>query len=389
MKIHFVVASEQVMQNIVPIMMDPPDEVHIAVSEQMKSSLSLENLKRFIKKKVLCKYLIKPDFPSSIVEVSDWVRQYLRSPELQDAELTVNLTGGTKQMALGIYRALSQLAPNTHAIYVDTLSRHVESVPLDNIILSKMEEDIPERLLSTQLQFYAYGHYVSPSNTSYDDSISNRKVLTKNLLEESYRSGYNLIKAINSFAGGRGSRRISPSNYTSWSLTFSKDDIDKGRWSDLLDKIVTAGLVDCEAEDGALRKYVPKSYEAYLYLTGGWLEEYCYTAFSLLPEFEVMHNIEIRSIKDNTVTNELDVVIGYHNRMAIIECKASATEGIINDAMYKLNGLSRVLGGTLAAKVLVCPLIIPSGQRSSEHGIVTISDRDDMFHLGDRLKKLL
>lgn len=389
MKVHFVVASEQVIQNIIPLMMDPPDEVHIAVSEQMKGSLSFENLKRFIKNKVACKYFIKPDFPSSVVEVSDWVRQYLSSPELRDAELTVNLTGGTKQMALGIYRALSQLAPKTQAIYVNTLSEHIEFIPLDNAPPTRTKEEIPKQLLSTQLQFYAHGHRMQSPGASCDDSINDRKALTRNLLEESYKGGYNLVKAINSSAGNQSSQRISPSNYKSWRLTFSKDEIDKRRWSYLLDQIVTTGLVDTDTDDAALRKYVPKSYEAYFYLTGGWLEEYCYNVASSIPEFEVMHNVKITSIKDDNVANELDVVIGHHNRMAIIECKASASEGIVNDAMYKLNGLSRVLGGTLAAKVLVCPLMAPSDQRSGEHGIITISHRDDMFHLDDQLKDLL
>ena len=143
MKIHFVVASEQVIQNIIPIMMDPPDEVHIAVNEQIKSSLPLENLKRFIENKVLVKYVIKPDFPSSVAEVSNWVEQYLSSLELRDAELTVNLTGGTKQMTLGIYRALSKSASKTHAIYVNTLSGCVEFVPLDDTTPSKIKESIP------------------------------------------------------------------------------------------------------------------------------------------------------------------------------------------------------------------------------------------------------
>ena len=387
MKIHFVVASEQVIQNIIPIMMDPPDEVHIAVNEEIKSSLSLENLKRFIKNKVSVKYLIKSNFPSSVAEVSNWVEQYLSSPKLRDAELTVNLTGGTKQMALGIYRALSKSAPKAQAIYVNTLSGCVEFVPLDDTTPPKIKESIPEGLLSIQLQFYAYGHDMHSSYSSHNNLISDRKSLTKNFLEESHRNGHNLVKAINSVAS-RYSGEISSSNYSSFSFVFNKEEIDRRRWSDLLDQIVTAGLVGYNI-DGGLYKYVPKSYEAYLYLAGGWLEEYCYNVVASLPGFEVIRNVIITSIQDDKVPNELDVVIGHNNRMAIIECKASSDEKIINNAIYKLNSLSRVLGGSLVTKILVCPMAKQSDQRSSEHGIIMINNLDDVIHLGDRLKNLL
>ena len=124
-------------------------------------------------------------------------------------------------------------------------------------------------------------------------------------------------------------------------------------------------------------------------MIGGWLEEYCYSVIASLPGFEVIRNATIASIQGDKVPNELDVVIGHNNRMAIIECKASSTEKIINNAIYKLNSLSRVLGGSLVTKILVCPMVKQSDQRSSEHGIIMINNLDDVIHLGDQLKNLL
>jgi hypothetical protein len=87
------------------------------------------------------------------------------------------------------------------------------------------------------------------------------------------------------------------------------------------------------------------------YLTGDWFEDYVYHLIKNhypLPDGAIALGLQIGAIEESeNADNELDVVFVYNNKIYLIECKTSMSNGelnIMNDTMYKSAALQKQFG---------------------------------------------
>ena len=131
MNIHVCLVSDQTLANIIPALMEKPALVVLVCSREMAN--------RKLDKR-LCKLLdaegiqvqIHGDAPDTdLKQITDFAYALIGKIEADhpQAEVTLNVTGGTKLMAMGFADSFRGFA--VRAIYTDTAHRRIETLPED------------------------------------------------------------------------------------------------------------------------------------------------------------------------------------------------------------------------------------------------------------------
>lgn len=114
------------------------------------------------------------------------------------------------------------------------------------------------------------------------------------------------------------------------------------------------------------------------YLTGGWFEEYIYHQFKVgldLSDDAIQCNVGIETMGGQ---NEFDVVLIYKNKLHVIECKTGLKRlRLFNQAVYKLASLDELLGIHTASYIISLSnyrdqenLLLPTyNDRAQQHDI--------------------
>ncbi|BBA37448.1 uncharacterized protein sS8_5531 [Methylocaldum marinum] len=140
--------------------------------------------------------------------------------------------------------------------------------------------------------------------------------------------------------------------------------------------------------------------DARFFANGGWLEQYVYSAVqSLKGELRAIQDIGrglevVRQNGGEPIHNELDVAFLAENRLYVIECKTRRfngereTGGAGADAIYRLEALSNLLGGLQARAMLVSyqPLSRAIQERASAYRITTCAGTE-LKTLKDKLRR--
>lgn len=249
--------------------------------------------------------------------------------------LGVNLTGGTKLMALATAEWAHVCA--IPAFYIDTEGEQVISVgsnwgyaPLPDVLT------VPGLLT-------ANGFEVEEANP---DPVPARRrdILTSLLRLGCTSAGEGALTRLNRLAlAAKGS-------------LYARDDgPEEAPWCDLLDLCQQAGTV--EADSG----YVAFPDEAgRKWCNGVWFEEYVrMTLFRLKLAQRIRDFASSVSVRRDGVRNELDALFTVRNRLFAIECKTSFMEGRSSEqqnraasALYKLDSLHDRLGGIMTRAML-------------------------------------
>ena len=376
MKLHICLLSAQLLANYLPIKLEKPDLVFFVSSAFTEKAGHTRQFEKMLKG--LGINYVKA---SQLAPTDDFVqlREYFLNlideiEQLNASEITLNITGGTKLMAIAANEILK--TKDTRVIYTNTQADKIEIIKDDD----SHSVQLPS-LLTINEYLEAYG--VSPKsynnqNQEWIDTVNSRKALTKQLVTY-FDKDKKFLGTLN-YCVQQALEKIPNSTQNILIEPQQKLSKLKATQCELLEKIESYGLIDFDKEQSCI--YF-KDVKASEYLGGFWLEEYAYfTAIDAGIE-EVHCGQAIQW--DKTTRNELDIILMHNNRLLIMECKTrnyDKNKEKDNDTIYKLDSVAEDLKGLYGAKWLL------SMDSAKEETLKRAKSQGIKFITGNELKNL-
>ncbi len=347
MHIHLCVVSAQLLANYIPIKMDKPNEVHLLSSIAMQKQGLTERFEKMLAQQgIPCvAHHNMPD--SGMAEIQRYTGQLYKQLEQQypDAQITVNITGGTKLMSIGLLDTFG--SAKHRIIYTDTAKDVLESVvdcsiePLSSVL------SIAEYLA-------AYGIKVDEVLSADDEwktrALQRRKAT--NVLSSTVKNPKvnKIITTLNAMALAalslNGEELLNPQQSFKWRIT------DEA-WLNVLTVLQQHNILELLPNKQDVIFY---NSERTRFLCGHWLEEYAWLIIEDLALNEVGCSVQI-SRDNSTSINELDIIAIHNNRLLIIECKTinfKNNRGKENsEILYKIDSIGEELRGLYGQKILL------------------------------------
>jgi len=318
--------SEQTIPNILAIHYFKPDEVLFISSEKMeamnKTSAILKTLERLGLNYKSDPVVVKED---SILDCHKKLNKRIEGKE--DADFLVNLTGGTKIMSIAAYEFFRQ-EYKCKMIYIPIpKNKFITPFPIkspDKPVTLDLRLDVVQYLI-------AYGLKVLNEEKlkKYKDEASHRRELSEYIVKH-----YQNIKALFSWLY----EQLSPyrnKNRCSFNEKFKDATFEE---SQFLEKFGFA------YHDSTVSKELTRS--EIKYLTGGWLEEFCFNIISEFIGKGIDDAVIGLRIKNNLgEENEFDVMFTKDNSLYFVECKSlDHPEDRSTYALYKIGALQKDFG---------------------------------------------
>ncbi|MGC8706552.1 MAG: Card1-like endonuclease domain-containing protein [Desulfurella sp.] len=250
--------------------------------------------------------------------------------------ILVNITGGTKIMALGAYDFFKN--PNLNStIYYKSIDKNFY------LILYPQAGQIPS---TCKLSIREYMSAVGTKIKSTQKQDSKKSNIAKKLFqafESDYETVLDITQKFREYRNNESARK-----------KILEEDEAKKAIKDLKNY--------CGITQEELDQFDFRSKETIDFFTGGWFEYYVFDQIKTLPVDDISCNIKIENDRD--VSNELDVVFIINNDLHIIECKTGEVKDYIEDVIYKSGQLRQNFG--LSAKSHLVILNPPSSEISQE-----------------------
>lgn len=261
----------------------------------------------------------------------------------ENQALTLNVTGGTKPMAIAAYEVFR--AQNLPIFYV-----HPET---DHLIWMYHPDHPPPRDLADRVKLnrflIAHGAQIRATGSPLGVPEPLRALTNE------------IIQAIDSYQ-----KALSTLNWAAQTAEnhLTSESIETHLWRDerfqaLLDLFHQAGYLTFKGQ-----RLVFPDEESRFYANGGWLETHVWgISLNLKKELglqDLCRGVQVeRRTCSGIVRNELDIALLANNRFYIIECKTArmssrpGTEEKGSNSLYKLDSLTDLLGGLMAKGMLV------------------------------------
>ncbi len=336
--------SDHTIPNILAIHHFKPDELlfisTIKMEEKNKVSAILMTLDRLALGYKSDSVIVIED---SILDCHKKIGEWIEGKE--DAEFVVNLTGGTKIMSIAAYEFFKDYS--SKMIYIP--------IPKNEFIVPfpKKRPGKPVKLdlrLSVIDYLTAYG--LTIVNKSHLDSYREETIKRKELSEwiaGNYDNLKNLLKWLCKLLR----------THRSDNQFILKDELlgASGEEKQLLSKL------NFDYKEGSVFKKISKS--EIKYLTGGWLEEFCFVKASELVGHGIDDAVIELQIKNRLGrNNEFDIMFTKDNALYFIECKSlDQNEDKKTDALYKVGALQKEFGLRVESFfVTTSPYILKDGK---------------------------
>lgn len=360
--IHVCMVSEQPTPNLTPVLDERfrPDKVVFLVTDDMRERAGW--LAGVIKTYGVD--VIERPIPDAwdVESVRDIVGDLLL--EFGDSGIALNVTGGTKPMAIAAFGVFSEFGKPVFYI-------HPEHDRLVWVNEKRFGFDLQDRVRIEN--FLAAHGYRTFNGVDRKPVMSGWRKVTAEIIRKIDVFG-RPMGVVNALAGS------AENKMGLLSMPIDHRARYNNSFAELLGIFSNAGLLE-EADGDRLR--FPDE-DSRFFVNGGWLEQHVKDALdSLRAELgihDIAQGIEICSSKNCTVKNEIDVAFLANNRLHVIECKTrrfDADESHGKDTLYKLDSLSAV-GGTRARAMLVSFRDLPEAdsRRAEELGIKAIVGTD-------------
>lgn len=339
---HICLVSEQTLPNYLGAIVPDafPKKVHLVVTSRMKERADILQKALEARGSGVEQYGLAEPRPDAVMEVLD------RIYEKTDADVAVNVTGGTKVMALTAVEWASIQDEPPFLFYVDTDSRQILQIG------GQMEQyEMRTALKLKELLKAGAGADISIQKNA---SLGGKE---RDLLESLIQVFLKNKTALELF--NKCSKEAERSLYTDMPY----GDIPEFRQAMSIAQEagklhVTSGKIKYESE------------EARFWCNGGWLEEFVKARLYKLKSLGLLDdwacNMEIfKEQKEGRGSrfspnpqNELDAAFTAANRFFAIECKTAnlAKTGGFSTASYKLDSLRKNLGGVLSRGMIISVL---------------------------------
>lgn len=326
MKIHVCLISAQDAPNLLPTL-DPtlkPDEVVLLVSSKMQpAATALAGVLKELGVKIHSVPIANEHDYSSIEQT---LLDVAAAHEGHD--ILLNLTGGTKLMALVAQSVAGEAG--WRSFYVD----------VDTDTIAWLDRESPPQRLGEQLRLRhylrSYGFELPESPTRPQISRAQRE-LTQTLIAQ-IGSLEAPITQLNWLAQQAEEQRrlISPMN---------QQQQDSRSLEALLRHFTDAGMLRVERDSLIFADEAARDFAK-----GGWLEHHVYDCVaSATGPLKIRDKAINLTVSSRGVVNELDIALMARNRLFVIECKTARMDKPeapkANDTLFKLAEVCRRVGG--------------------------------------------
>jgi len=313
---HVCLVSAQPLPNLIPILHQDlrPRRVVLLVSDDMQQRARTLG-------EILPQWgLAVESRPVSHTD-GDAVRKAVEAvlAERKGERVVLNVTGGTKIMALAAYEAFR--VAGQPVFYVDTDSDEIRFLwegpvlPMANVV-------------DTTTYLRAYGYKM----TEVRESVPDAWAVAARTMGAQVGRWREALLALNACCEGVAKHKLATPRPVEYSAGMGE----------VLSLLERHGLVRVEVARG--RRYLRfPGPEELGFIRGGWLEVYVYDLVRRM-EGALEPLMGVKCLSARGVTNELDVVFTFRNRLFIVECKSG--KGKHNKGMpYKLDAVRDKVGG--------------------------------------------
>lgn len=350
--------GEQPTPNLIPVFAEGPPgytSVQFLISDDRKIRSVAENLRR----------ALAEDEQTSTVQVLEhltmdaWDLRNARDDcaraikKHSIANVTVNLTGGTKIMSLAAYQAAR--AAGSPMVYVNTEAGELIRFGVDGepVAREPFNVKIP---IGTQLR--ASGRELMDGAQSASAIPRERTEFVKWLVDN-HDGAYEpcLKKVVIEMKKAR----------KPWSQETQLPFCPQGKGSEALQRLRELNVVTWNQEQLRIRAV---SEPAWGFLNGGWVEAYALIALAGSKLFdEVLGNVTIKGFE-----GEMDVMVTRNGRLGIVECKTRGPHGEgVTAVIAKIRQYEAILGGPYGRAVFAL---------ASDENIWDIRKASEQFGIG-------
>lgn len=296
--------------------------------------------------------LLEEDGEENISYMTNLLKEEISPNE----QYCVNLTGGTKLMAITIYDFFKSNYPNTSFFYYIPWPKNI----IQNI-KTQEKRDITYRVTIKEY-LSLYDIKISNGHEMYLSFENAKDMFNKmNNLRNIYSTELSELRKL------KDKGKFKRDKNKSWS--FTETGTYKLKVDSMSDETTRAKRIQDFIEKNDLPKKSDKGFicgNDMTYLTGEWLEELVYYITKEIerPD-DIVCGIVVKKNEDND-GNELDVVYTKENKLYIRECKTGWEKGnMFNQIVYKAKAIKSLFG-----------LSVKSSLYSYTEGLSTINDEE-------------
>jgi hypothetical protein len=354
MKVHVVLVSDQVMQNLIPVLMERPQRVFLVVTAEMARRRADQRLRRQLRQAdaelVDCSDCPDADFTRIQAFAQQVAEQVINAGA--DADIVLNATGGNKLMSIAFVEAFRGIA--SRILYTDTAHRRIEYLPAaidaQAPAPTPMTDvlDVPGYLRAQGFQFRG----AASDDVDWQQRAEARKAACKFLgkhIGDAHLQQF--VGALNAFAD-KALERIPDADEERLAApvqSFTRPP--RGRWAEAMDALTQAGVLDWTPGSEYLRF---RDATAAQFARGGWLEEYAYHVVHDAGVHDARLGVTGAWDNEQAMANEFDVLACHLNQLLFIECKTLRyRDQNDNDIAYKLDSLGEDARGLFGSTWLL------------------------------------
>lgn len=326
--IHVCLVSDQPIPNILGIHHFRPDELLFITTEEMErkrkvaSILDALNTTGLDYRNKAGKVIVKED---SILDCHKKLEGWIQDKE--DSEFVVNLTCGTKIMSIAAYEYFKDYS--SQMIYVP--------IPKNEFIVPFPKKS-PGKVVPLDLRLDVIGYL-----TAYGLRVLNVRKLASNHAEAQQRKSlsewivrsYDKIKPLLERLSEKLRRHRDDKEELEFTTSYEPKRSEE---EELLKRMGFS-----HSEDRYKKTF---SQSEVIYITGGWLEEFCYNEV-LKYKGKGLDDVALGIIPQNAHgrNNEFDVMFTKDNALYTVECKSlDQKDDVKTEALYKIAALQRDFG---------------------------------------------
>lgn len=369
--IHVCLVSDQPIPNLTTSLQFKPDTVLLLYTDDFRAKKDrlkavLKNHQMKTEERVILPYDLQ-----NVIQVCDGVLA-----DYPDAELSLNITGGTKISTLGAFQVF--YSADKPIWYVNTRDQQIQQVsPETGSLPITAKIGIKDYLA-------AYGFNITEWQKD-DEAILKRRNITQFLVNLAAKKDWAIGKLNSAMPNSKG---------LSLPCTVTLPDLVE--MEELAQLLEEAGLARRKEKLITINDLVIVDY-----LHGFWFEEYVYTLAKGIGADEVRLNVRgawDASVK-NPPTNEFDVMIAKGTQLALVSCKTAypdrtengQKEAVSKEFLYELNSLSDNALGLFGRRMLASARPISNQYVRDRASVMRLElvDGKNILTLKDKLQSWL
>lgn len=368
-RLHIALVTGRPEANLIPLLQLKPQQIFLIASDRMAEPA--DRLHTLLQEKLgdHSDIRVLKGLPDSGPEaISHYALDLVESLNKQKSrqenlEITYDLTGGTKLMALLFQEAMRHC--DAKMLYVDSDAEAIYHMGAE-LNPDTFKHERIEPVLDAASYLLANGKRLRRALSHDDqwrDKVQARKTLTKHLGHRA-ESLAGLIGQLNYLIqvdqGDKrpvilqGNRKTGPTlNPAGWEQRLG--NLPGSAWKAALGLMAEANLLEWSPSNPQLLRF--PNLDGALFLSGGWLEEYAWHCACDAGLADASCGVQVtdETGRKNDVRNEFDLLAVHRNRMLIIECKTGRldADGPDQQILHKLHSLADQSSGLFGTQLLL------------------------------------